>query len=175
MSRKNGFREKGVTSGEQVQIVTFQLDDQEYGLLIHDVVQVVRMVAITRAPQAPRVVEGMLNLRGKVIPVIGLRKRFDLPHKPYGLNNHLLIARSEGRTIALLVDVVNAVRVLPVGSIDYGIGGSNYLQAVGRLSDRLLLIIDLKKILTFEEERRLEHLVVELDAILKAENKNRLE
>jgi purine-binding chemotaxis protein CheW len=179
MSRRDGFGKKGTAPEEGVQLLTFQLGDQEYGLPIDDVVQVVRMVAITRAPKAPPVVAGMLNLRGKVIPVVDLRERFDLPSRPCGLNDHLLIAQSEGRTMALIVDLVNAVRLLSAESIDRaagnGSGMTDYLAAVGKLSDRLLLILDLKKVLTFEEERRLEQILADLGATLNAENGNRFE
>ena len=70
-----------VATEQEVQLLTFWVDDQEYALNIHHVVQVVRMVAITRSPRAPKIVEGMINMRGKVIPVISLRKRFSLAEK----------------------------------------------------------------------------------------------
>ena len=86
-----------------VQLLTFKLDDQEYALNIADVVQVVRMVAVTRALKAPTFVEGMINLRGRVIPVVSLRQRCGLPDRPYDLNTQLLIARAGGRLMALMV------------------------------------------------------------------------
>lgn len=111
--------EKKTRLDQDAQLLTFRLDDQEYALHIADVVQVVRMVAITPAPKAPEIVEGMINLRGKVIPVIDLRKRFDLLLKPYGLNNHLLIAQTDGRVMALIVDVVNEMQSVPASSLDF--------------------------------------------------------
>jgi len=128
-----------------IQLLTFKLDDQEYALDIANVVQVVRMVAITRAPKAPDFVEGMVNLRGKVVPVIDIRKRCGLATKPYDLNTQLLIARADGRMMALIVDVVSEVLTMPIDNIEppsqIGTEMEN-LAAVGKLGDRLLLIID---------------------------------
>ena len=128
-----------------IQLLTFKLDDQEYALDIANVVQVVRMVAITRAPKAPDFVEGMVNLRGKVIPVVDIRKRCGLATKPYDLNTQLLIARADGRMMALIVDVVSEVLTMPTENIEppSQIGPEmENLAAVGKLGDRLLLIID---------------------------------
>ena len=74
------------------------------------------MVAVTRAPKAPSYVEGMVNLRGRVIPVIDLRKRCDLRLKPYDLNTQLLIARTNQHAMALMVDVVSEVLTMPASS-----------------------------------------------------------
>jgi purine-binding chemotaxis protein CheW len=143
----------------ETQLVTFKLDDQEYALDIANVVQVVRMVAITQMPEAPEIVEGVINLRGKVIPVIDIRRRFGLLAKPYDLNTQLLITRMDGRMMALIVDVVSEVLTMPASSIEAPseiAPQMKNLSAVGKLGDRLLLILDLDRILTFEEERRLE-------------------
>jgi purine-binding chemotaxis protein CheW len=135
---------------ETVQLLTFKLDDQEYALNIDNVVQVVRMVAVTKAPKAPDFVEGMLNLRGRVIPVVDLRKRCGLPVKPYDLNTQLLIARTDSRTMALMVDGVSEVLSMPAANVEppENIGvGMEHLAAVGKLGDRLVLIVDPKTIL----------------------------
>ncbi len=140
--------------GKDVQLLTFKLDDQEYALNIANVVQVVRMVAVTRAPKAPYFVEGMVNLRGKVIPVINLRKRFGLSDEPYDLDSHLLIARTDGHMMALLVDIVSEMLTIPVSNLDFSSSGgphmTNDLWAVGRLDDRLILILDPGKALAFD-------------------------
>jgi purine-binding chemotaxis protein CheW len=137
-------------SNDDVQLLTFKLDEQEYALDIANVVQVVRMVAVTRAPKAPDFVEGMINLRGRVIPVIDIRKRCGLPVKRYDLNTQLLIAQAEGRAMALMVDAVSEVLTMPASSIEppAHIGPQmENLKAVGKLGDRLLLILDPSTIL----------------------------
>lgn len=147
-----------VLAGETVQLLTFILDNQEYALNIEDVVQVVRMVAVTRAPKAPSFVEGMINLRGKVIPVINIRQRCGLLDKPYDLNTQLLIARADGRVMALMVDVVSEVLTMPVDNVEppTAIGTTmQHLRAVGKLGDRLILILDPRSLLSDEDARLL--------------------
>ena len=149
---------------EETQLVTFRLDDQEYALPIANVVQVVRIVAITPMPEVSKIVKGVINVRGKVIPVIDVRKRFNLPAKPYDLNTQLLIAQMDGRLMALIVDVVSEVLTMPAGNIEPPseiAPQMERLSAVGKLGDRLLLMPDLSRILTFEEERRLEAVIAD--------------
>ncbi len=153
---------------EDAQLLTFKLDGQEYALDIDNVVQVVRMVAITPVPKAAQVVEGVINLRGRVIPVINFRKRCGLPPKPHSLNNHLLIARMNHRVVGLIVDSVSEVLSMPVNNLDssseIGEGNMEYLSAVGRLGDRLLLILNPSAVLTLEEEEHLDKVLAEANA-----------
>lgn len=134
-----------------LQLLTFKLDDQEYALNINEVVQVVRMVAVTRALKAPAFIEGMINLRGRVIPVVSLRQRCGLPDRPYDLNTQLLIARAGDRLMALMVDVVSEVLAIPADCIEPPdqIGTDmEHLLAVGKLGDRLILILDPRSLLS---------------------------
>ena len=127
-----------------VQLLTFKLDDQEYALKTVDVVQVTRMVAMVRPPKASEFIEGMFNLRGKVIPVVDIRKLFGFPAKTHDLNTQLLIAQSDAHTLALAVDVVSEVLTLPATSLEAPeqIGVQNaYLSAVGKIGSRLILIL----------------------------------
>jgi len=162
MTTGSGFENRSATTTtkKETQLLTFRLDEQEYALDIANVVQVVRMVAITPVPKAPEVVEGVINLRGKVIPVINLRKRCGLPTRPYGLNDHLLIARMDGRVMGLIVDMVSEMLTVPMSDLDssaeIGSQQMEYLTAVGRLGDRLLLVLDPGMILTFEDKKCLE-------------------
>jgi purine-binding chemotaxis protein CheW len=154
---------------EEAQLLIFKLNDQEYALPIADVVQVVRIVAITPMPEAPDIVRGVINLRGKVIPVIDTRRRFGLPARSYDLNTQLLIAQSDGHMMALIVDVVSEVLTMPSSNIEppSAIGPQmEDLSAVGKLGDRLLLIPDLSKILSSNEEDRLERALAELGKML---------
>ena len=149
---------------EEAQLLTFKLDGQEYALPMANVVQVVRIVAITPMPEAPDIVEGVINIRGKVIPVINSRRRFGLPARVHDLNTQLLIAQHDGHMMALIVDVVSEVLTMPASGIEppSEIGPQlERLSAVGKLGDRLLLILDLDKILSFEEEKRLEKILDE--------------
>ena len=163
---------------KDAQLLTFKLDDQEYALPIANVVQVVRIVAITPMPEAPDIVKGVINIRGKVIPVIDTRKRFGLPARPYDLNTHLLIAQHDGHMMALMVEIVSEVLTMPASSIEppseIGPRMEN-LSAVGKLGDRLLLILDLDKMLTFEEGKRMERILAQLGSMLISGDGKRLE
>ena len=148
---RNGNKPAMLKTNETVQLLTFKLDDQEYAFHIANVVQVVRMVALTRPPLAPDYVDGIFNLRGKVIPVINIRKRCGLSSKPQDLDTQLLIAQANGRTMALAVDVVSEVLTLPADSIEppEQIGPEmQMLSAVGKVDDRLILILDPNTLLT---------------------------
>ncbi len=136
---------------ENVQLLAFKLDDQEYALDIANVVQVFRMVALTRPPKAPDDVAGVFNLRGKVIPVIDLRKRYGLPAKPHDLDTQLLVTQTNGRTLAIAVDAVSEVLTLPASSIEPPdqIGSAlEHLSAVGKVDERLILILDPNTLMT---------------------------
>jgi purine-binding chemotaxis protein CheW len=164
MALRTGLEVRPSTAmlSEDVQLLTFKLDDQEYALHIGNVVQVIRMVAITRAPKAPETVEGLINLRGRVIPVINLRKRFGLSHRPIDLNTHLLIARNGDKVLALVVDVVSEVLTMPGNALEFSgleMETTDYLWAVGKLGDRLVLVLDLEKTLSYEDERRLQQIL----------------
>lgn len=128
-----------------IQLLTFKLDDQEYALKTANVVQVTRMVATVRPPRASATIEGMFNLRGKVIPLINIRQLFGLPTKTHDLNTQLLIAQSDAHTMALAVDAVSEVLTLPPSNLEAPehIGLQNkFLSAVGKIGSRLILILD---------------------------------
>lgn len=157
-------------AGDQgVQVLTFSIDEQDYALVMANVVQVVRMVAITRSPSSPEAVEGMVNVRGKVIPVLNLRRLFALADKPYSLNDHLLIARSGERMVGLIVDSVREVLVLPGSALEPPEGimpeMAEFMTAVGKLGDKMLLILDLDKLLSLVKGRRRDEVVNEMSAL----------
>ncbi len=152
MSTETRTETKNLTpkKASDAQLLTFKLDEQVYALDISNVVQVVRMVALTRPPKAPLYVQGMFNLRGKVIPVIDIRKRCGLPDKPTDIYTQLVIAQSGGHTLALTVDVVTEVLTMPAANIEPPdqIGSDmEYLQAVGKQGNHLILILDPRTLL----------------------------
>jgi purine-binding chemotaxis protein CheW len=133
------------TRDASVQLLTFKLDEQDYALDTSNVVQVIRMVTLTRPPKAPDYVEGMFNLRGNVISAIDTRKRCGLPPKAHDLNTQLLIARANERTVALTVDLVSEVLTLSENDVqpaDEVSNGMRFLRGVAKVGERLILIID---------------------------------
>ncbi len=147
------------TRDDETQLVAFRLGSQEYALPIENVVQVTRIVAITPTPEPSDYVKGVINLRGKVVPVIDTRRRLGMRVRPYDLDTQLLIARHDGHVIALLVDAVSEVLSLPTGSIEPSSElGSKMkgVSAVGKLADRLLLIPDIANMVPSDYREQLE-------------------
>lgn len=94
---------------ESVQLVVFTLNEQRYGLRLSAVERVVRAVEVTLLPSAPEIVLGIINLAGRVVPVMNVRQRFGLPEKESDLSDQFIIARTAMRTVALLVDSVSTL------------------------------------------------------------------
>ncbi|MFN3396063.1 MAG: chemotaxis protein CheW [Thermodesulfovibrionales bacterium] len=135
-----------------LQLVTFKLGDEEYGIDILKVQEINRMTDITSMPKAPFSVEGVINLRGKVIPVVNLRKRFGLNLKEIDLQSRIIVV-DIGSTVGLIVDSVSEVlrissdTIEPPPLITGGIG-SEYILGIGKLEDRLIILLDIDKLLS---------------------------
>ena len=144
---------------ETLQLVSFTLGDEEYAVDILKVREIIRVPNITRVPHAPSFVEGVINLRGKVIPVIDLRKRFGLETGSHTKGTRIVVLELE-RLIGMIVDGVSQVlrlsadNVEPPPPIVSGIS-AEYLKGVGKIDERLLILLDVEKILTMDEGRQL--------------------
>lgn len=140
------------TFPEVLQLVTFKLGDEEYGIDILKVQEINRMTDITSMPKAPFSVEGVINLRGKVIPVVNLRKRFGLDLKEIDSQSRIIVV-DIGSTVGLIVDSVSEVlrissdTIEPPPPITGGIG-SEYIMGIGKLEDRLIILLDIDKLLS---------------------------
>ncbi len=137
---------------EELQLVSFNIGSEEFGVDILKVQEINRMVEITKVPQAPHYVEGVINLRGKVIPIVDLRKRFDLELKEHDKNTRIVVVDIEGNVMGMIVDAVSEVLRLPASTIEpppeivTGIN-SDYIKGVAKLDDRLLIFLDLSKVI----------------------------
>lgn len=144
----------------EMQLVTFNLGKEEFAVPILQIQEINRLVDITKVPRSPDFVEGVINLRGKVIPIIDLRKRFGLPQAELGKYARIVVVNMEGRMVGLIVDSVSEVLRLSEGAIEppppvvAGID-SEYIRGLGKLDGRLLILLDLSKILTKEERKEL--------------------
>jgi purine-binding chemotaxis protein CheW len=145
-----------VTANEELQLVIFRLAKEEYGLPITKVQEINRLVPITKLPQTPSFMEGIINLRGRVIPVIDLRKRFQLAAAEQSEDNRIIIVEVNGQTVGVIVDAVTEVVRLAAASIEPPpptfIIDAQYIHGVGKLDDRLLILLDIDRILTSQEE-----------------------
>ncbi len=140
-------------------IVVFTLGDRRYGLPLSAVDRIVRMVEVTSLPKGPDIVLGVVNVQGRVIPVINLRRRFRLPERDIVLADQLIVARTARRPVALVVDAVTGVLEYSeqqvVGAQDL-LPGLEYVEGVVKLDDGLVLIHDLDQFLSLEEEAALD-------------------
>lgn len=145
---------------KELQIVGFRVGRETFGVPISLVHEIVRVPEITAVPEAPDYVEGVINLRGKIISVIDLRKRFGEKEISSSKKNRILVVEVESKMLGLIVDAASEVLKVPEGEIDlpasvFEEGEMNYVTGVGKLRGRLIIMIDLSKILQKGELRRL--------------------
>jgi len=158
---ENSMAEEDVRKDEQLlQLVTFSIGEEEFGVEILKVQEIIRMLEITRVPKAPDFVEGVINLRGKVIPVIDLRLRFGLQAKGHDKKTRIIVIEINQMIVGFVVDSVSEVLRIPAGTIEPPppvISGldSEYISGVGKLDDRLLIMLDLNRLLSKEEKSAL--------------------
>ncbi|MDD4600074.1 Chemotaxis protein CheW [bioreactor metagenome] len=145
-----------VQDDQELQLVIFRLAQEEYGLPITKVQEINRLVPITKLPQTPSFMEGIINLRGRIIPVIDLRKRFQLAVAEYEEDTRIIIVEVSGQTVGIIVDAVNEVVRLGADSIEPPppafVLDARYIDGVGKLDERLLILLDINSILTTQEE-----------------------
>lgn len=152
--------EQNKSAGELLQLVSFTIGNEEFGVDILYVQEINRMIQVTKVPNAPNFVEGVINLRGRVIPVIDLRTKMGMPKKEADNNTRIVVIEISGKTVGFIVDAVKEVLRIPSSitepppQIVAGIN-SEYIKSVGKLEDRLLILIDLEKILSAGETEKL--------------------
>lgn len=148
-------------SQELLELVSFNVGNEEFGVDISYVQEIIRMMQITKVPNAPEFVEGVINLRGRVIAVINLRYKLGLSKIDYDKNTRIIVVEVKGNTVGFIVDAVSEVLRIPANiteappEIVSGID-SDFIKSVGKLEDRLLILIDLEKILSLAETEVLE-------------------
>ena len=147
---------KDLDSRELLQLVTFRLGNEEFSLDILRVQEIIRHMELTRVPRTPDFVDGVINLRGRVIPVLDLRKRFGLPSEERTNETRIIVVDVDNKTVGLKVDAVSEVLRLPADTVEPApaiVTGveSDYIKGVGKLEGRLLILLDVEKILTRTE------------------------
>lgn len=141
---------------ELLQLVTFSIGEEEFGVNILKVQEIIRTMEITKVPRAPEFVEGVINLRGKVIPIIDLRRRFGLAPKAHDKNTRIIVIEINNVIVGFVVDAVSEVLRIPASTVEPPppvVAGveSDYISGVGQLQDRLLIMLDLDKLLSNED------------------------
>jgi purine-binding chemotaxis protein CheW len=147
-----GKTQAGVAGDKLLQLVSFKIGEEEFGVNILKVQEINRTLEVTRVPNAPEYVDGVINLRGKVIPIIDLRRRFGMERKEHDKNTRIVVVELSGKVVGFVVDAVSEVLRIPESvtepppPIVSGIE-ADYITAVGKLEDRLLILLDLEKVL----------------------------
>jgi len=148
--------EGGTEVSGTLQLVSFRLEQEEYGIEITKVQEIILMGEITRVPQTPSFIKGLINLRSTVIPVVDLRMRFSLDQEVVSDETRIMVVNVRGKTIGIIVDAVNEVlrieksRISPPPPTVAGLG-REYLTGLIKLENRLLILLDIDKILDDDE------------------------
>lgn len=142
------------------QLVVFDLAGEEYAIDIQTVQEIIRYQNITKMPKTQEFVEGVINLRGRVIPVLDLRKRFNLDLKDESAETRIVVVEVSNIVIGMIVDAVSQVLRMPESSIEppspiVANIDSDFILGVGKLEDQLIIMLDVEKILTGTEKDHL--------------------
>lgn len=145
------------------QLVVFDIADEHYGVEIAAVEGIIKMQAITVVPRAPQFVEGVTNLRGKVLPVIDLRRRFGLKHEVPTKASRIVVVEMGGATVGMIVDGVSEVLRVNDDAIEppspiVTTTDSTFIKGIAKVGDRLVILLDLGKVLSVQETQSLHTL-----------------
>jgi len=143
------------------QVVGFRIGNETYGVRIGSVREIVRVPEITSVPNAPDAIEGVINLRGKIIPVMDLRKRFGIEVVQPDKRNRILVVELENKLLGLIVSSASEVLKIPPSEIAapstvFAEGESSYVTGVGKLKGRLIILLDIARLLRQPEFKKLE-------------------
>jgi purine-binding chemotaxis protein CheW len=150
------------TAHAEEQLVVFDLAEEAYGVDIGAVREIIRIMDITRVPKTPEFVEGIINLRGKVIPVVDLRRRFSLPVSEENKENRIVVVDIGGQDIGVVVDAVTEVLRISSDSVEppsavITTADSAFLLGIAKLENRLIILLDLERVLSEQERAELSN------------------
>ena len=156
--------ESGVLAENLDQLISFAISDEDYGVDIQTVKEVIRHREITRLPKAPAFVKGVINLRGDIIPIIDLRERFGMEQQEYTNMTRVIVVEVEGRSVGMVVDSVSHVIRIEEGQIEppppcVGKKSEEYIRGVGKVDEKLIVLLHITRILTAEEKVEIDKLV----------------
>jgi purine-binding chemotaxis protein CheW len=146
---------------KDLQVVGFRIGNETFGVRIGSVREIVRVPEITAVPSAPETVEGVINLRGKIIPVMDLRKRFGQTEIQPDKKNRILVVELDNKLVGLIVNAASEVLRIAPSEIEapgnlFAEGESSYVTGVGKLKGRLIILLDIAKLLHRPEFKRFE-------------------
>ncbi|MCG3210022.1 MAG: Chemotaxis protein CheW [Anaerolineae bacterium] len=143
------------------QLVVFKLASENYGVDIAAVEGIIKMQTITKMPHTPAFVEGVTNLRGAVLPVVDMRKRFGLAAHEETKDTRIIVVEMDGLTVGVIVDSVNEVLRVPIDDIEppspmVTTVDSAFVTGIAKVADRLIILLDLRKVLSVQEQKALQ-------------------
>jgi len=143
-----------------MQLVSFHIGGEEFGLDILRVQEIIRVQHLTRVPNSPDFVDGVINLRGKVIPVIALRKRFGLEEHAHDKQTRIIVVEVNGNVLGFIVDSVSEVLRIPADTVEPPPRLSKvereYVSGVGKLQNRLLILLDVDRLMSESDQELLQ-------------------
>ncbi len=144
---------KEVTEGK---FLTFVLGSEEYGIEILRVREIMGLLDITTVPQTPDYMKGVINLRGKVIPVIDLRLKFSMPEEEHTQETCIIVAEVNKTSIGIIVDSVSEVLDIKSGEIEetpsFGQGiDTDFIMGMGKTKEKIIILLDIERVLSSEE------------------------
>ena len=156
----------------EIQLVIFRLRDEEFGVAISEVREIVRMMEITHIPEAPGFIEGVVNLRGQVIAVVDLARQFGLAREEARPKTaRIVVIEIQDKTVGLIVDEVPEVlrisqdNIEPTPEVIETEVHKDYLKGVGKLEDRLVILLDLEKVLKPHEVEEVARVTKEKEEV----------
>lgn len=153
------------------QIVVFELAKETYGVAISDVYEIIRMVEVTRIPKTQHFLEGVINLRGRIIPVVDLRKRFGLQSEEVEQLKRIVVVKIDDDTVGMVVDAVSEVlqiessQVEGVSSLVSSQVDTEFISGIAKVDNRLIILLDLGKVLTTKEKMELKTAEMEINPV----------
>jgi purine-binding chemotaxis protein CheW len=149
--------------------LTFHIGDEDYAIAITYVTEIIGMLNITEVPQTPNYIKGVINLRGKVIPVMDIRLRFQMDARDYDERTCVIVVHHKENTVGLVVDTVSEVLDIPEANVEssphFGhSNGNNFISGMGKIGEEIKMVIDINSLL-FKDEELLDSLAPEDDAV----------
>jgi len=135
--------------------LTFLVDTEDYGIAINYVTEIIGLQQITEIPDLPESLKGVINLRGKIIPVMDMRSRFHLPPRDYDSRTCVVVVNLGSHTVGLIVDRVSEVHHIPAEQIEAAPraakGGCHYIQGIGKVDEQVIILLEVNSLLCQEE------------------------
>lgn len=175
--KQNITEEQLIETNVEGKHLIFNLEERSYGLPIGYVNEIIGLMDITPIPQTPEFFKGVINLRGKIIPVLDLRLKLGMPNKDYDSQNCIIIVDvaqgSKNGIVGLVVDMVSEVYNIMNSDVDssiqYGIDeNNNYLTGIGKIKDNVVMLLDIKAVINFSDLSQFVNTADEIDEFINS-------